>query len=882
MEAESPLSFASLPPPIRAPLTLYNSLTDSDSDFHLSPSSLSHSHSSLSPTLRVTPFAHLSTYDDDYYYNHNQQPTQDEDDEEEQVFSVVSLPHNFVPAPRINVLDVEQDFLDNFMFMDSSPTTHSLHTNKFTFFNHIASYNFSEAQDDDASGGIRNALVLDEHDREACDQYSLATDTDVMSQNSQHSSNNEQFDKVEVVLNESEEENLIPKLTEADSTVHRKFEYDTREAKEMVGGISVMDGDISVSKSNFEDYDNNTMQKQNTASVNYLQEMVSQLHTDFSMIGENVSEGFAENVEYSAPQSSASNGSQSFDFDQQDECEKLVSITESMLNSKAKLHDSYASFESNDDDYCEGNKIRSVESFEPFDATPHQENTYLKNDLSRTVLGGSQEDELVCEYLSHENVEVDLNLVDTVEKEVTVDTSTVSQESEGDGSASDEGADCLMPVGLEQFKEHIVALSVLLGAKRSGKNCNEEQTGNSSHGKLNLSSDDAKRELNHVGGESNGDTVTVTISDESHVIFPKEQSSFKSLQHCEARAGFKGNISKKEKEKVQKIEDISVKFLRVVQRVNLSSEDSMVSNVLCKLVADIGRRSNQELVIESAKLSAKKVEEDCQDDLDFSLNILVLGKSGVGKSATINSLFSDVKVITNAFETATTSIKEVSGTVNGVKIRILDTPGLRSSMKEQDFNRKILSSIKRHMKKFPVDVILYVDRVDVQTRDLNDLPMLRSITSSLGPSIWRRTILALTHAASTPLDGPSGSPLRFEVFVAQKSFLVQQSITQAVRGVCELSPSFIFPVSLVENHPLCGKNICGESVLPNGLRWRSQLLALCFSMKILSEVPSMEGHQNIFDQWMHLFYQNHSLPLSHLFSSLLQSPAHLKFSADRN
>jgi Toc86/159 family protein import component len=326
-----------------------------------------------------------------------------------------------------------------------------------------------------------------------------------------------------------------------------------------------------------------------------------------------------------------------------------------------------------------------------------------------------------------------------------------------------------------------------------------------------------------------------------------------------------------------------VKFLRLIQRVNFSLEDSLVSKVLCRLVADIGRRSNQEFVISSAKILAKKLEEDSEDDLDFSLNILVLGKSGVGKSATINSIFGDTMVMTDAFEPSTTSIKEVSGTIDGVKIRILDTPGLRSPMNEQAFNRKILSSVKRYMKKFPLDVILYVDRVDIQTTDLNDLPILRTITSALGPSIWQHTILTLTHAASTSLDGPSGSPLSYEVLVAQKSYLVQQSIIKAVGDQCQLSSNFMCPVSLIENHPFYGKNIFGESVLPNGLRWRSQLLALCFSLKSLSQVSSVSVSCTMFDHWKQFFLQDHSQPLCHLCSCLLQSPAHhLKFTSNWN
>ncbi|KAF2313884.1 hypothetical protein GH714_018584 [Hevea brasiliensis] len=188
--------------------------------------------------------------------------------------------------------------------------------------------------------------------------------------------------------------------------------------------------------------------------------------------------------------------------------------------------------------------------------------------------------------------------------------------------------------------------------------------------------------------------------------------------------------SVEEKKMIEKIQHIRVKFLRLVQRLGLSPEDSIVAQVL----------------------------HSGKDELDFCLNIFVIGKTGVGKSATINSIFGEKKVMINAFEPATTRVKEIVGTIDGVRIRILDTPGLRSPVKEEATNRKILASIKKLTEKFPPDVVLYVDRLDTHARDLNDLPLLASLTNSLTASIWRNAIVTLTHAAAPPPDGLSGSP----------------------------------------------------------------------------------------------------------------------------
>ncbi|XP_010489233.1 PREDICTED: translocase of chloroplast 132, chloroplastic [Camelina sativa] len=320
----------------------------------------------------------------------------------------------------------------------------------------------------------------------------------------------------------------------------------------------------------------------------------------------------------------------------------------------------------------------------------------------------------------------------------------------------------------------------------------------------------------------------------------------------------------------EKLQLIRVKFLRLAHRLGQTPHNVVVAQVLYRLgLAEQLRGRNGSRVgafsFDRASAMAEQLEASGQDPLDFSCTIMVLGKSGVGKSATINSIFDEVKFCTDAFQMGTKRVQDVEGFVQGIKVRVIDTPGLLPSWSDQAKNEKILNSVKAFIKKSPPDIVLYLDRLDMQSRDSGDMPLLRTISDVFGPSIWFNAIVGLTHAASVPPDGPNGTASSYDMFVTQRSHVIQQAIRQAAGDMRLMNP-----VSLVENHSACRTNRAGQRVLPNGQVWKPHLLLLSFASKILAEANALLKLQDNIPG-RPFVARSKAPPLPFLLSSLLQS-----------
>ncbi|KAI9192389.1 hypothetical protein LWI28_022180 [Acer negundo] len=330
------------------------------------------------------------------------------------------------------------------------------------------------------------------------------------------------------------------------------------------------------------------------------------------------------------------------------------------------------------------------------------------------------------------------------------------------------------------------------------------------------------------------------------------------------------NTDEKKMDPLAKIEDLKIKFLRLLQRIGHSQSNLLVTKVLYRLhLATLIQAGESDLTVDKlrsdrARRIAREQEAAGLPELDFSIRILVLGKTGVGKSATINSIFHETKTETDAFQPATDCIREFAGTVNGIKISFIDTPGLLpSSTRNMRRNRKILLSVKKFIRKSPPDIVLYFERLDLINMGYSDFPLLKLMTEVFGTAIWFNTILVMTHSSSTVPEGPSGYRASYESYVTQCSDLVQQYIHQAVSD-----SRLENPVLQVENHPQCRKNFNGEHILPNGQVWKSHFLLLCVCTKVLGDANALLD----FRDGMKLGpLSNTRLPsLPHLLSSFLR------------
>ena len=150
--------------------------------------------------------------------------------------------------------------------------------------------------------------------------------------------------------------------------------------------------------------------------------------------------------------------------------------------------------------------------------------------------------------------------------------------------------------------------------------------------------------------------------------------------------------------------------------------------------------------------------------------ILVIGKTGTGKSSTINSLIGQQLASTGDSIAVTDSIKSYSTTLNSIKIKVLDTPGLCDSL-EKSNDERYLKEIKNAYE--DVDLTFFITVLNESRVSRDEKVALRSLTSELGEKIWKNMIIIFTFANSELPE-----EIEYQEFLSGRTQAIQKFIEE--------------------------------------------------------------------------------------------------------
>jgi len=179
---------------------------------------------------------------------------------------------------------------------------------------------------------------------------------------------------------------------------------------------------------------------------------------------------------------------------------------------------------------------------------------------------------------------------------------------------------------------------------------------------------------------------------------------------------------------------------------------------------------------------------------------MLVGRTGVGKSSTINRLLGEELAKVGAYEATTMDVEKYQTIINGVKFDVLDTPGLCDDEEEMGNDFNYLERIKKHTSQ--VDSMWFVTRLDETRVSSDEKRGIRLISEALGERIWTNSVIIFTFANSV-------DPQRYQEALQKRTELIRKEIAKHTSpNIASQIPSL--PVENTSKTTSDGKDWLGE------------------------------------------------------------------------